>query len=386
MIRHPIWPAILSLALVGCAAARPPVVATGDVTPKIVAAEPGQVEATVFLIGDAGAPVKDEPVFAALKRQVSATPGKRVIVFLGDNVYLRGLPDTNGIGRGEAERRLDEQIAVALETRVETYFIPGNHDWEYMGPGGWSSIKRQNAYIEQKGAPFARMVPSGGCPGPEYVDPSPHLRLIMLDTQWWLHDYDRPRDSTSNCPFYTAAGVVNALNRELLTAADRNVVVMGHHPLASGGPHGGELGWTPHLFPLLEIRKWLYVPLPIIGSYYTLNREQGASDQDLSGPKNERMRRALEMVLALRKPLVYASGHDHGLQVLDGKTARHLLVSGAGIINHEDRVSWIAQTRYASSLAGFMRLDFLKDRRVRLGVETVDAKAVITESYAEYLK
>ena len=33
-----------------------------------------------------------------------------------------------------------------------------------------------------------------------------------------------------------------------------------------------------------------------------------------------------------------------------------------------------------------MRLDILKDRQVRLGVETVDAKGVITETFAAYLK
>ncbi len=371
---------------VACARYGPPVTATGDITPPIVSAAPGLVESTLFLIGDAGAPTKDEPVFVALVKQVEATPGKRIIVFLGDNIYLRGMPDTGGVGRGDAERRIDAQIAVAVQTRTETYFIPGNHDWSYMGQSGWDAIKRQADYIAAKGAPYARMVPHGGCPGPEYVDPSPHLRLVMLDTQWWLHDYTRPRDSTSTCPNYTPASVVNSLNRQLLTADDRTVVVAGHHPLASGGPHGGYMPWQAHLFPLRALRPWLWIPLPIIGSYYALNRQQGASDQDIAGPKNERMRRAMELVFAVRKPLVYVSGHDHGLQVLEGKTARHLLVSGAGTINHEDGVHYTPRTQYAAALPGFMRLDVLKDKQVRLGVETVDAKGVITETYAAYLK
>jgi hypothetical protein len=208
----------------------------------------------------------------------------------------------------------------------------------------------------------------------------------MIDTQWWLHDFQRPRDSTSACPYYTPAAVVNALNRQLLSAGDRHVIVAGHHPLASGGMHGGNIGFSTHIFPLRELRPWLYIPLPIIGSYYAFNREQGSSDQDIAGPKNERMRRALELVFSVRKPLVYAAGHDHGLQVLAGRTARHLLVSGAGIINHEERVVYTSRTEYAASLPGFMRLDILKDRQVRLGVETVDDKGVITETFAEYLK
>jgi hypothetical protein len=370
---------LLLPVVAACGGYTAPVRPTGDVTPPIVAAAPEQLESTLFLIGDAGSPSENEPVFAALTKQVLATPGKRIIVFLGDNIYLKGMPDTGGVGRKEAERRIDAQIKVAIDTRTETYFIPGNHDWGYMGPSGWEAIRRQGDYINTKGSPFARMVPHGGCPGPEYVDPSPHLRLVMIDTQWWLHDYARPRDSTSTCPNYTAAGVVNALNRQLLTAGDRHVVVAGHHPLASGGMHGGNIG-------LCELRPWLYIPLPIIGSYYAFNRQQGSSDQDIAGPKNERMRRALELVFAVRKPLVYVSGHDHGLQVLTGRTARHLLISGAGIMNHEERVQYTSRTEYAAALPGFMRLDILKDRQVRLGVETVDAKGVITETFAEYLK
>ncbi len=377
---------VAPVVVAACGGYAVPVTPTGDVTPPVVAASPAQLESTLFLIGDAGSPAENEPVFAALVKQVLATPGKRVIVFLGDNIYLKGMPDTGGIGRKEAERRIDAQLKVAVDTRTETYFIPGNHDWGYMGPSGWDAIKREGDYINTKGAPFARMVPHGGCPGPEYVDPSPHLRIVMIDTQWWLHDYNRPRDSTSTCPNYTAAGVVNALNRQLLTAGDRHVVVAGHHPLASGGMHGGNIGLSTHLFPLRELRPWLYIPLPIIGSYYAFNREQGSSDQDIAGPKNERMRRALELVFSVRKPLVYVSGHDHGLQVLSGRTARHLLISGAGVINHEERVEYTSRTEYAASLPGFMRLDVLKDRQVRLGVETVDAKGVITETFAEYLK
>lgn len=386
MIRARVTVSLLLVATAACAGARPPVIATGDIAPAVVETHPELVEVTLFLIGDAGAPAKDEPVFAALKSQIRATRTKSVIVYLGDNIYLRGLPDTNGIGRGEAERRIDEQIAVATETRTEAYFIPGNHDWAYMGPTGWKAIQRQGAYIAQKGQGYATMVPRGGCPGPEYVDPSPHLRIVMIDTQWWVHDYIRPQDSTSNCATYTPAMVVNSLNRQLLSAGDRHVVVAGHHPLASGGPHGGNFGWMDHLFPLREINPKLYIPLPIIGSYYTLNRQQGASDQDIAGPRNERMRRALELVFGLRKPLVYVAGHDHGLQVITGRSARNLLVSGAGIINHEDGAKYRDRTRYASTYAGFMRLDVMRDKRVRLGVETVDPNGAITERYAEYLK
>ena len=355
-------------------------------TPAAVQAARRDIELTVFLIGDAGAPAQDEPVLAALARQAADAPSRRAIVYLGDNIYLRGLPDTNGIGRKESERRIDAQIAVARQTKTQTYFIPGNHDWAYMGPDGWNAIRRQESYIAAKGAPYAILLPSGGCPGPEAVNLSPNLQLVMIDTQWWLHDYERPVDSTSGCPYYTPGTVINALNRVLLRAGDRHSIVVGHHPLSSGGLHGGNIGWEPHIFPLRALAKWMWVPLPVVGSYYALNRQQGASDQDIAGPKNQRMRRALELVFERRKPLVYAAGHDHDLEVIKGKTARTLLVSGAGIFGHVSAVSARSNTLFAAAQSGFMRLDVTKDKRVRLGVITVDAEGRATEKYSAYLQ
>ena len=352
---------------------------------------PAEVEHTLFLIGDAGAPHDPtEPVLEALKRQLRVVKTPTTVVFLGDNIYPRGLPDTNAIvvpTREETERRLLAQIEVAVSTRTPTYFIPGNHDWAYMTEDGWDAIRRQETFIREHGAPYAQLQPTGGCPGPVYVDLGRRLRLLMIDTQWWLHDYDRPRHPESKCPTDSPAEVVNAMNRAMLRVSrGRHVVVVGHHPLASGGLHGGHLGLREHLFPLRSISRWLYVPLPVVGSYYALNRQQGASNQDLAGPKNQRMRRALEVVFSRRHPLVYAAGHDHDLQVMEGRTARYILVSGAGVYNHVTDTHYRANTIYAAARSGFMRLDFLRDGRVRLGVELVDGESAVTESHSMYLK
>ena len=47
--------------------------------------------------------------------------------------------------------------------------------------------------------------PGNGCPGPVTLDIG-RLRLINLDSQWWLHEFI-VRDSVSNCPQNTMAAV-----------------------------------------------------------------------------------------------------------------------------------------------------------------------------------
>ncbi|MGE5230094.1 MAG: hypothetical protein ACM3NS_00035, partial [Deltaproteobacteria bacterium] len=162
-----------------CAGARP------AVAPPVPAG--AGVETTLFLIGDAGAPAPGgEPVLQALARALETAAGERLVVFLGDNAYPRGLPDSSSPDRPEMERRLDTQTDVVLAAGVRGIFLPGNHDWAEHGPDGWDAILRQERWISGRGAPAVTLLPGDGCPGPSVVDVGSRLRLILLDTQWWL--------------------------------------------------------------------------------------------------------------------------------------------------------------------------------------------------------
>ena len=399
------------------------------------------IESTIFLIGDAGNPAPEEPVLIALKRQVTEGQGERVVVFLGDNVYPRGLPVEGAPDRSEAERRLMDQIEVATETSTKTYFVPGNHDWTYMGPTGWDGIKRQGDFIEARGGGFAQLLPRNGCPGPEVVDVGRRARIILVDTQWWVHEFAKPRDSTAQCATWTEKQVLDSMLGALRSAAredsarqalpevkdsvaevtdsakkeapaeavrdsleeakeavtdsmeqardtmvNRYVVVAGHHPIESGGQHGGYFGWQRHLFPLRRLASWLWIPLPGIGSIEPIARREGGTNQDLAGPLYTRMRRGFEEVFNEVEPLVYAAGHDHDMQVLKGENAKTVLVSGAGIFGHVSPVDFRPNTRWAAATSGFMRLDFLRDGKVRLGVISVNVLGETDEVFSMYLE
>lgn len=356
-------------------------------TPPVVEAAPELVELSLFLIGDAGAPAPDEPVLSALRAEIRATPGPTATIFLGDNIYPRGMPPEGAPMRPEAERRLKAQLEVATATETPVYFVLGNHDWGYMTADGLASALRQGDFIAAHGGTFARLLPDAGCPGPAYVDVGTRVRLVFLDTHWWLHAFARPEGDESRCEATSDLEIINQLNRLMIEAGDRYVIVAGHHPLETGGIHGGNIGWESHVFPLRELADWLYIPLPVLGSAYAMRRAQTGPNQDLSGPLYARMRRALNVVFSRRRPLIYAAGHDHNLQVIEGddETAQWLVVSGSGIYGHVTRVNWIDGTRYAAPASGYVRVDVLKDGQVRLGVRVVDAEGGATERYSTYL-
>src|SRR5207244_13343176 len=142
------------------------------------------------------------------------------------------------------------------------------------------------------------------------------VRIVVLDSQWWLQGGPKAQDPVSSCPTVSEGEVRDSLHAALATAGGRVTVVVAHHPLSSGGPHGGHFGWQDHIFPLRDLKSWLWVPLPLIGSVYPLAREGGISSQDAPSAAYRRMRAALDSAFAGAPPLVYAAGHDHALQVI----------------------------------------------------------------------
>jgi hypothetical protein len=98
------------------------------------------------------------------------------------------------------------------------------------------------------------------------------------------------------------------------------------------------------------------------------------------------MRHALVGAGRVRPPLAWAGGHEHVLEVIESPNWGRVLVSGAGIYDHETYVRGVPGSLYGSARAGYMRIDFLQDGRRRLGVIEVDARGRGREAYAKILE
>ena len=366
---------LLALALAAAACTRalePATLVPAPVAPL------DSIEVSLFLIGDAGSSAYDgEPVLQDLAKQSdSLRPVKQFVVFLGDNVYPRGVPPEGHPNRDDAEKKIAAQVLAIRKGEAQGILIPGNHDWDRQGRDGWNSIRRQDTVVRKFGGEDVRLLPAGGCPGPEVVDLGTNLRVIALDSEWWVHNDVKPYGPESPCATKTEQEVTDSLAGALRDKGKRHAVVVTHHPLRSGGVHGGAFTLGDHIFPLRNVKSWLWIPLPLIGSLYPFARTMGISNQDISGKKYGQMRRELEAVFAKYPPLVMASGHDHHLQVIRGgrpevTNAGYQLVSGSGILGHASIVRKIEGSLFQREAAGFMRLDFTRDGRVRLSVTTV---------------
>lgn len=307
---------------------------------------PSDIESTLYLIGDAGEPDPQEvgAPLDSLYAQAARAPERSLILFLGDNVYPAGIPEAGRAEWADARRRLAAQVA-AVPPGARAIFVPGNHDWADEGPFGLYSIRLQEDMIAEMAAGRdIRLLPENGCPGPVALDIG-RLRLVVLDTQWWLHEYI-VRDAETDC-VTDISGIMAALRAQIQPGGDNRVVlVAGHHPLMTGGEHGGYCG--------------------ISGPFHRF----GGRRQDIMSGTNRTMRDSLESAFMLRPPLAYVAGHEHNLQVLrGGEAAAYLLVSGAGSYSKASCSVRLRESYYVSQhRSGFMRIDVLRDGGVLLRV------------------
>lgn len=344
--------------------------------------EQSAVAQALFLIGDGGKPAKSgEPVLIALRRDVVPLGSRATVVFLGDNVYPSGLPGPGVAGRAEMERRLDDQVDAVRDTGARVVFIPGNHDWKH----GLEGLRRQERRVEARGGPDVVFLPRAGCPGPDVLDVGVRLRLVLLDTHWWLRQGDEPSEGGTGCPVSSEQGVTAALRGALEGADGRDTVVAMHHPLVSGGPHGGRFGLRQHLFPLTDVKGWAWLPLPVIGSIYPIARSSGISSQDESSEAYRAMTTALVAAAEDHLPLAWASGHEHVLEVIERTRFGRMLVSGGGYYGHVTHVRPVEGARYQAARSGYMRIDLLEDGRRRLTVVEVSRDAETREAFTAFL-
>lgn len=352
-------PLLAALFAGGCASL-PPCPPPAGGPPPLPAAE---LDSVLFLIGDAGEPSpRGEPILGALRiavgEAIAAAGGERVaVVFLGDNVYPDGLVAPADPAYKNLARRLDAQLGVLAQPgSPRGFFVPGNHDWGGNAADGAARLARQELYLARKSGGRALLLPPGGCPGPSLVELGERLRLLLVDTQWWLRR-DRNAAGAGGCAPGERAGVLAALETAIGPPGERRVVVAGHHPLASGGPHGGR--GFPAAF--------------------------GFDRQNLSHRSYRALKTAFERVFRRAPPLLYAAGHDHVLQVLRGDGYPFELVSGAGSPTRLMGVGALPQTLACRQGAGFARLEIARDGRARLALLVAGADGAPREIWSALL-
>jgi predicted phosphodiesterase len=315
---------------------------------------PQQQSFNLYMIGDAGEPTLPTNGLRELlqKKYDPAIPS--VVIFLGDNIYPKGLPAPDERGRQEAEAILKAQLNLLQGFNTDVYFIPGNHDWKKGHSDGWQQIAHQEAWVDSLHNEHIHFQPEGGCPGPVEVPLSKDAVLVIIDSQWFLHPWDKPEGDDSPCEVKRPEDAVIQLEDIFNRNIGKRVIVTAHHPLYTYGEHGGIFTWKDHLFPLLDLNHDLYIPMPGIGSIYSLYRKFIGDIQDTPHPVYKRYIQVMSQLLKKYPNTIYVNGHEHALQYA-WKDSVHYVTSGSA--SKYTFVKRKGYARFASPAMGFVKIN-----------------------------
>ncbi|MCK0131708.1 phosphoesterase [Flavobacteriaceae bacterium F08102] len=227
--------------------------------------------------------------------------------------------------------------------------MPGNHDWYTDGLHG---LKREQNYIEQFLGEDS-FLPKNGCPL-ESIAIGEHIQLILVDTEWYLEDWNKHPTINEDCAIKTRARFLEEINAELSRNQHKTIVFAMHHPMYTNGIHGGQYRLSKHFKPSERL-----IPLPILGSLVTQIRTQGGiSIQDRYNVRYNGLMKRLETMVKHYERLVFVSGHDHSLQyIVNGQIKQ--IISGSG--SKSTFASLTNDGLFSYGKQGFARLVVFKD-------------------------
>ena len=343
--------------LLGCATYKTKYTGDNQVPDRPPAKE---VAHTFYLIGDAGLSPKGtmNPALKAFQARLAKADSNSTAIFLGDNIYPAGLPDPGDSTQAylQAKNNLDAQLQALTGFPGRPLFIPGNHDWYNEGPKG---LEREAEYIRDALGDKDVFMPDDGCPL-QTVEIGEKLTLIVIDTEWYLTNWDRHPTMNDKCEIKSREKFMEELEGLIKENRSKTTLIVLHHPMFSYGSHDGQYSLKQQIYPA-EIP----IPLPILGSVINIfRRTTGASIEDLQNKRYRELRKQLVTLAQYSDKVILASGHEHTLQyIIEDHTPQ--IVSGAGSKTGATRL--VNGSRFASGRLGYAVLQVYRDGSSEVG-------------------
>ncbi|AUC82525.1 metallophosphoesterase [Lacinutrix sp. Bg11-31] len=322
------------------------------------------LEHSFYLIGDAGnSPIGEiSSPLKAFKTELSSAPKNSTAIFLGDNIYEKGMPEKSSKNRTFAEHQLNTQTGAAQNFKGEAIFIPGNHDWYSNGLKG---LKRQEKYVEDKLGKNT-FLPENGCPITN-IHISDDIELIIIDSHWFVTNWDNHPTINDDCEIKTRARFFDEYSSLIKKARNKTTIVAMHHPMYSNGSHGGQFTFKDHMKPIL-----------VLGTLKNVIRKtSGLANVDLQHKSYRDLKQRLVTISQENKGVVFVSGHEHNLQYIVEDNL-HQIVSGSGSKVSATRNVGGGQFSYGT--LGYARLDVFKDGSSYVRFYSSEDKKVVFET------
>lgn len=233
--------------------------------------------------------------------------------------------------------------------QLQILISQGDRDWDDSGVNGWEHIQSLEKLMLPNKHDRLHLFIEGGCPGPWTFSFSPLLEVVIINSQWWNHPFEKPIPSTTTCEVASTAIFIEELEEILDESRNKNVLMLSHFPLESLGNYGGRFSLASHLV------------LPVVGSAVVGFRQNVGTHKDIGNKQFEALRHELNGVLENYSSLVFASAHELNHSIL---TAGKNFYVNSGAMGGGHHVASSNRALFTSSQSGFIEIAYKEDGEV----------------------
>lgn len=270
---------------------------------------------------------------------------KSTLVLLGDNIQKKQLKNES-----------DGQPAVLLvqQFKGESVFINGEAEWNK----GYEGIKDISKFLSTTLTDKKALLPRKVC-GFERLKINEETVLIVVDSQWYLENWDLQPNMNEDCDIKTREDFFEELRGEINKNQNKIVVLALHHPVYSGGNHGGYFSLRDHVYPF--DRK---LPLPVLGSLINYTRAvSGINTQDLQSKQYNVLNKRLQTMAQMYDNVVLVSGHERNMQYIEKKGVKQVI---SGALGNLSPARAIEPGSFSAGQLGYATLEIAADKSAYL--------------------
>jgi len=274
---------------------------------------------TIFSIGGAPTEAGNATLAAFERRLASADPEASAVVFTGNYSAHGPMPAVDHPKRTQVEadvlRHLDA-VRPYVVRGGRVILLPGHLDFE--GP---ETVRRLRDFVDQSlfGEVGGRTaMPVTACGDPVLFNLDEKVVLALLNSQWWMHDFDAHPRMNEDCQVKDRSKVPAAVNDIVKRWRASRLVFAMHHPIESRGPYGGRFPPEAHFVP------------PLVGSLSIWARQSGLVPQHMSHVRYDAFAGGVFASAQKFGGFTFVSGHDKSLQLVFKKDQAQIVTGSAG--------------------------------------------------------
>ncbi|MEO2063656.1 MAG: metallophosphatase [Christiangramia sp.] len=198
-------------------------------------AQTKEVEHSVYITSNTGLRNNEtnrqilSQIVEASKKEDSST-----LVIIGNVTPEGGFPNKDN-GREEVEEYLQKNILdLVKDFKGKVVFTPGYNEWQDDAP---DNIDDLESFLQDNAEADVDFWPNDGCPI-ESESLSDDVQLIMIDSQWYLENWDDHPYINKKCEIKTRTQFREEFNDELEDNQMKTVLVAVYHPVMTNSKIG----------------------------------------------------------------------------------------------------------------------------------------------------